>query len=83
MKTFLPIVLASAMALATASEAFAYVLSPSDTSARLRGTLTFSPQSGGAPISCKVVMDLRISKKSFAFVRSIVTPKHPGWACWM
>jgi hypothetical protein len=58
MKGFARLLLATALACATATAASAYHLSPPDISARLRGTLTFYPD-GGKPFHCKVIFYLK------------------------
>jgi hypothetical protein len=60
MKTFARLLLATTLACATATAASAYHLSPPDISARLRGTLTFTPDEGGSkPFHCKVTLYLK------------------------
>jgi hypothetical protein len=61
MKTLSRLLLSTALVFVTATAASAYSLSPPDISARLKGTLTFSPNEGGnpQPFTCKVVLDLK------------------------
>ncbi len=61
MKTAANLLLAVALFSASATAASAYSLSPPDTRARLKGTLTFTPNEGSntRPFTCKVVMDIK------------------------
>jgi hypothetical protein len=69
MKTLLSVLMAATAILGAATSVTAYSFSPSDTSVRLRGTLTFYP-GGQSPFSCKVVFRLR-TKGSGGVIRSI------------
>jgi hypothetical protein len=59
MKTLPSLLLSVALIAATATAASAYSLSPPDTRARLKGTLTFTPNEGGHPFTCRIVLDIK------------------------
>ena len=69
MKTLPALLLATALALATANTASAYSWSSSKTSVKLRGTLTFTPNEGGKPFKCLVVMDLKTKRTEITAVK--------------
>jgi hypothetical protein len=68
MKTPIAITLA-ALALATANTASAYSWSADKTSVKLRGTLTLTPNEGGQPFKCLVVMDLKTKRSIITAVK--------------
>ncbi len=61
MKTLPSLLLSVELIAATATAASAYSLSPPDTRARLRGTLTFNPNEGTNPhpFTCKIIIDIK------------------------
>ncbi len=69
MKTLPSLLLAGALVSATATTAAAYTLSPPDTSARLRGILTFHPNNGTTPTPCKVTLFLKTKKSQIESVK--------------
>ena len=69
MKALPGLLLATALALSTANTASAYSWSSSKTSVKLRGTLTFTPNEGGKPFKCLVVMDLKTKRSLITAVK--------------
>jgi hypothetical protein len=59
MKTLPGLLMATALALAAATDASAYKLSPPDASVHLHGMMTFTPNEGGKPFTCPVTLDLK------------------------
>jgi hypothetical protein len=61
MKTSIAVTLMALASFGAASTASAYSLSPPDTAARLRGSLTFTPDEGSGiqPFKCKVTLHLQ------------------------
>ena len=73
MKTLPGLLLATALALAAATDASAYKLSPPDVSAHLHGKLTFTPNEGAnpQPFTCAVTFDLKTKIPAIKAVKFI------------
>jgi hypothetical protein len=71
MKTLSALMLATALALATASTASAYSWQADKTSVKLRGILTFTPNEGSKqkPFKCLVVLDLKTKRTEITAVK--------------
>jgi hypothetical protein len=77
MKTLPRLLLATALALAAATDAAAYKLSPPDASVHLHGQMTFTPNEGTTPFTCPVTLDL---KTKTGEIKAVKFPKGVG-AC--
>jgi hypothetical protein len=74
MKTLPGRLMATALALAAATDASAYKLSPPDASVHLHGMMTFTPNEGGKPFTCLVTLDLKTKNgeiKAVKFPRGV------------
>ena len=76
MKTLPGLLLATALALAAATDASAYHLSPPDASVHLHGRMTFTPNEGNnpKPFTCPVTLDLKTKNgeiKSVKFTKGV------------
>jgi hypothetical protein len=78
MKTVPALLLATSLAF-TANTASAYSWSSSKTSVRLRGILTFTPNEGGKPFKCLVVMDLKTKRSLITAVKFPKVDCHGAW----
>ncbi len=73
MKTLPGLLLATALALAAATDASAYHFSPPDVSAHLHGRLTFTPDEGAnsQPFTCRITFDLKTKIPAIKAVKFI------------
>jgi len=79
MQTLSRLLLCVALASATANAASAYSFSPPHILAKLKGTLTFTPNEGGQPFTCQVTMYLKT--KSGEAIPEIRTVRLSGADC--
>ena len=69
MKTLPVLLMAAAVALATAKAASAYHWSPAKGSVHLHGKITFTPNRGGEPFKCSVTMDFKPARSQITAVK--------------